>query len=133
MTSEVFTIGELCAEFGVTPRTLRFYEYKELLAPVRDGQRRLFTSRDRARLKLILRGRRFGFALDEMKDLLDLYDADRSHITQLSAILDASRRHLGELVAKRDSLNEAIADMQEQMREGQALLEERMRNATVAA
>ena len=71
-----YSIGELCAEFGVTPRTLRFYEYKELLAPVREGQRRLFTQRDRARLKLILRGKRFGFTLNELKDLLDLYNAD---------------------------------------------------------
>ena len=57
MTDRTYTIGELCAEFAVTPRTLRFYEYKELLAPVREGQRRLFTQRDRARLKLILRGK----------------------------------------------------------------------------
>ena len=68
MTTKIFSIGELCTEFAVTPRTLRFYEYKELLAPVREGQRRLFTQRDRARLKLILRGKRFGFSLDEMKD-----------------------------------------------------------------
>lgn len=133
MTSETFSIGQLCAEFGVTPRTLRFYEYKELLAPIREGQRRLFTCRDRARLKLILRGRRFGFSLDEMKDLLDLYDVDRTRITQLSAILRAARRHHAELVARRDALNEAIADMEAQMREGEAMLEERLRAAAQAA
>ena len=133
MTSEIFTIGELCAEFGVTPRTLRFYEYKELLAPIREGQRRLFTCRDRARLKLILRGRRFGFSLDEMKDLLDLYDVDSTQITQLSAILEASRRHHAELVARRDALDEAIADMEAQMREGEAMLQERLSAAAQAA
>lgn len=126
MTIRTYSIGELCAEFDVTPRTLRFYEYKELLAPIRDGQRRLFTCRDRARLKLILRGRRFGFSLDEMKDLLDLYDVDRTQVTQLAAILESSRRHLAELVAKRDELSQAISDMESQMREGQRMLEERM-------
>ncbi len=133
MTSETYSIGELCAEFGVTPRTLRFYEYKELLAPIRDGQRRHFTCRDRARLKLILRGRRFGFSLDEMKDLLDLYDVDQTRVTQLAAILEASRRHHAELVAKRDALDEAIADMEAQMREGEAMLEARLRSAPRAA
>ncbi len=96
MAHRTYTIGELCAEFAVTPRTLRFYEYKELLAPVREGQRRLFSQRDRARLKLILRGKRFGFSLDEMKDLLDLYSADKTQVTQLSATLEAARRHHAE-------------------------------------
>ena len=67
MSPETFTIGQLCAEFDVTPRTLCFYEYKELLSPIRDGQRRIFTCRDRARLKLILRGRRFGFRTSATK------------------------------------------------------------------
>jgi len=133
MSPERFTIGQLCAEFDVTPRTLRFYEYKELLSPLRDGQRRIFTCRDRAQLKLILRGRRFGFSLDEMKDLLDLYDVDRSQVTQLSAIMEAARRHHVELVAKRDALSEAVADMETQMREGQAMLDERLRAAAAAA
>jgi len=110
-----YSIGELCAEFGVTPRTLRFYEYKELLAPVRDGQRRLFTQRDRARLKLILRGKRFGFSLDELKDLLDLYDTDATQVTQLSATLEAARRHHAALTVKRDELTLALADLEVQM------------------
>ena len=112
-----YSIGELCAEFSVTPRTLRFYEYKELLAPVREGQRRLFTQRDRARLKLILRGKRFGFTLDELKDLLDLYNADPTQVTQLSATLEAAGRHHAELTAKRDELTLALADMEGHMRD----------------
>jgi len=115
MTTRTYTIGELCAEFAVTPRTLRFYEYKELLAPVREGQRRRFTQRDRARLKLILRGKRFGFSLDELKDLLDLYNADATQVTQLSATLEAARRHHAELTAKRDELILALADLEVQM------------------
>ncbi|MGR3466994.1 MAG: MerR family transcriptional regulator, partial [Shimia sp.] len=70
--SETMTIREMCDHFDVTPRTLRFYEAKELLFPIRQGTRRLFTKRDRARLKLILRGKRFGFSLEELRQLLDL-------------------------------------------------------------
>jgi DNA-binding transcriptional MerR regulator len=126
------SIGELCAEFGVTPRTLRFYEYKELLAPVRDGQRRLFTQRDRVRLKLILRGKRFGFSLDELKDLLDLYDTDRTRVTQLSATLEAARRHHAALTAKRDELTLALADMEGHMRDLRRILDARSSACTAA-
>ena len=73
MTNDTMTIREMCDAFEVTPRTLRFYESKELLFPLRLGQKRLFTRRDRARLKLILRGKRFGFSLEEIRQLLDLY------------------------------------------------------------
>ncbi|MHA1530135.1 MAG: MerR family transcriptional regulator [Alphaproteobacteria bacterium] len=120
-----YSIGELCAEFGVTPRTLRFYEYKELLAPVRDGQRRLFTQCDRARLKLILRGKRFGFSLNELKDLLDLYDTDATQVTQLSATLEAAWRHHAALTAKRDELTLALTDMETHMRNLQRMLDAR--------
>jgi len=109
------SIGETCKEFGVTPRTLRFYEYKELISPIREGQRRLYTPRDRARLKLILRGKRFGFSLDEIKDLLELYHMDDSQVTQLSATLEAAERHRAELIAKRGELDAAIAELDQQM------------------
>ena len=74
MTADTLTIRQMCDAFEVTPRTLRFYEAKELLFPLREGQKRLFTKSDRARLKLILRGKRFGFSLEEIRQLLDLYD-----------------------------------------------------------
>ena len=115
MTEQTHTIGEMCAEFDVTPRTLRFYEYKELLSPIREGQKRLFTNKCRGRLKLILCGKRFGFSLDEIKDLLDLYAVGDGQVTQLSATLDAAQKHYGDLIAQRDELNTAIADMEEQM------------------
>ncbi|MEM1275246.1 MAG: MerR family DNA-binding transcriptional regulator [Pseudomonadota bacterium] len=124
-TEQTFTIGELCQEFDVTPRTLRFYEYKELLAPIRDGQRRLFTVRDRARLKLILRGKRFGFSLAEIKDLLDLYHLGDGQVTQLSATLETAERHRAELISKRDELDAAIQDLDTQVRVAQKLLAER--------
>ena len=74
--TDVMTIREMCEAFDVTPRTLRFYEAKELLTPIRVGTRRIFTRRDRARLALILRGKRFGFSLEDIRQTLDLYDRD---------------------------------------------------------
>ena len=74
MTDQMMTIRQMCDTFDVTPRTLRFYEAKELIFPVRGGQKRLYSKRDRARLKLILRGKRFGFSLEEIRQLLDLYN-----------------------------------------------------------
>ena len=79
-----FTIRQLCAEFGVTPRSLRFYEDKGLLNPARDGLNRVYAVRDRARLQLILRGKRVGFSLAEIRDMLDLYDRDDMHKTQMA-------------------------------------------------
>jgi len=127
MSDRTFTIRELCDEFGVSARTLRFYEAKELLAPARDGQHRLFSGRDRARLSLILRGKRFGFSLAEIGDLLDLYDIGDGGVTQLSAALDAARRHREELVARRDELDVAIADLEDQIGLAERMLADKTR------
>ena len=78
-----YSITELCREFDVTPRTLRFYEQKGLLHPARRGWTRLFSYRDRARLQLILRGTQVGFALEEIKKMLELYNLRDGHLTQL--------------------------------------------------
>ena len=83
MTDELMTIREMCDAFEVTPRTLRFYESKELLFPERRGTQRLFTRKDRARLKLILRGKRFGFSLEDIRQLLDMYARDGRNEAQL--------------------------------------------------
>ena len=123
MSEQTYSIGQMCADFDVTPRTLRFYEYKELLSPIREGQKRLFTNQCRGRLKLILRGKRFGFSLDEIKDLLDLYAIGDGQVTQLSATLDAARKHHAELIAQRDELNAAIHDMEEQMAQVRRMLD----------
>ena len=88
MSDDLLTIGEMCAEFGVTPRTLRFYEAKELLAPIREGQKRLYTRRCRARLKLILQGKRFGFSLEDIRQLLNLYDIGDQQTTQIARTYD---------------------------------------------
>jgi len=80
-------IADLAREFGITTRTIRFYEDQGLIAPLREGQRRRYRSRDRVRLKLILRGRRLGFSLDEIREMIDLYDVDRSEVAQLRLVL----------------------------------------------
>ena len=122
MSEQTFTIGQMCRDFDVTPRTLRFYEYKELLAPIREGQKRLFTTTCRARLSLILRGKRFGFSLAEIKDLLDLYHVGDGQVTQLTETLKAAERHHAELISQRDELNTAIAELEEQMAAGRNTL-----------
>jgi len=129
--NETMTIREMCDLFGVTPRTLRFYESKELLNPIREGQKRLFTRRDRARLKLILRGKRFGFSLEEIRQLLDLYDEHGNPIAQMREACAVGRRHLDEMMAQRAALDEAIADLTEQLKTGERQLseEEAARNA----
>jgi DNA-binding transcriptional MerR regulator len=99
----------------VTPRTLRFYEAKELLFPKREGQKRLFNKRDRARLKLILRGKRFGFSLEEIRQLLDLYHMDDGQQTQLSKTYEMAERHLADMQAQKAELEEAIGEMTKQM------------------
>ena len=85
------TINKMCSAYDVTPRTLRFYEAKELLAPIRQGTKRLFTRRDRARLTLILRGKRFGFSLEDIRQTLDLYDRDGSDAAQRQRACEIAR------------------------------------------
>ena len=121
-TEKTMTIREMCDAFDVTPRTLRFYEAKELLFPIRDGQKRLFTRRDRARLKLVLRGKRFGFSLEEIRQLLDLYHMGDQQQTQLARTYDVAKAHLAEMERRREELDAAIAELQEQIRWGEQML-----------
>ncbi|MCB4379454.1 MerR family DNA-binding transcriptional regulator [Synechococcus sp. MU1644] len=122
MTDDVMTIRQMCEAFDVTPRTLRFYEAKELLSPIRQGQRRLFTRRDRARLKLILRGKRFGFSLEEIRQLLDLYDMGDQQQTQLARTYDIARDRLADMERQRDELTEAIDDLRNQLKWGEKMI-----------
>lgn len=115
MSDPNFTIGEMCETYNVTPRTLRFYESKELLYPKRVGQKRLFTKSDRARLKLILQGKRFGFSLEEIRQLLDLYYIDDQQTTQLTRTYELAHERLAAMKAQRDELNNAIDDLHEQL------------------
>jgi len=115
MTQDTLTIRQMCDAYDVTPRTLRFYESKELLFPIRQGQKRLFTRRDRARLKLILRGKRFGFSLEEIRQLLDLYYIGDQQATQLNRTLAVARDRLHDMERQRAELDLAIDDLKAQM------------------
>ena len=120
-----FSIRELCDAFDVTPRTLRFYESQELLSPKREGARRIYSLRDRARLRLILRGKRFGFSLAEIRELLDLYDLGDGQLTQLEKTLLSAYEKRDELEAKRRDLNDAIEDFNQQIRVVERMLAEK--------
>lgn len=108
---KTFTITELSREFGVTARTLRFYEDKELLSPTRVGQSRIYSYRDRVRLKLVLQGKRVGFTLAEIKELLDLYDLRDGQVTQLRAALEKFDERIATLRAQKAEIEQAIADL----------------------
>ena len=122
MSKATMTIREVCDGFGVTPRTLRFYESKELLFPQRDGTRRLYGRRDLARLKLILRGKRFGFSLEQIRQLLDLYDRDDSQLTQLRETYAVACERLADMERQRAELDEAIAELKEELDWGAKVL-----------
>jgi DNA-binding transcriptional MerR regulator len=122
MNDAPMTIREMCDAFEVTPRTLRFYEAKELLFPERRGTRRLYSRRDRARLKLILRGKRFGFSLEDIRQLLDLYDTSNQNLAQMTRAYELGHERLNDMVRQRDELNEAIDDMKSQLEWGKQLL-----------
>ena len=121
---QMMTIREMCDMFDVTPRTLRFYEQKELLFPVREGQKRLFTRRDRARLKLILRGKRFGFSLEEIRQLLDLYDMGDQQHTQIARTYEIAQQRLDDLQKQLDELDAAINDLKDQLAWGERMLQQ---------
>jgi len=98
---------EMCAKFDVTPRTLRYYEYIELLSPRREGRNRYYSPRDVARMILILRGRRFGFSLEEMRQWLMIYDEEGNE-AQMRAFLEMAERQLGALNEQTQQLDETI-------------------------
>ena len=110
---ETYSISDLAAEFGVTSRTLRFYEDKGLIQPLREGTSRIYRQRDRARLRLILRGKRLGFSLAEIKEVLDLYNLGDGQVTQMRTLLARSRERIEALKSQRQDIDEAIAELAE--------------------
>ncbi|MHB1610612.1 MAG: MerR family transcriptional regulator [Sulfobacillus sp.] len=108
-----YTINDLSAAFDITARTLRHYEDVGMLAPLRRGSQRLYRERDRVRLQLILRGRRLGFSLPEIHDMLDLYDADPSEVTQLQDVIKRGDAKLAELQEQVDELQTTIQELLE--------------------
>ena len=120
LPNDVMTIREMCEAYDVTPRTLRFYESKELLTPIRVGTKRLFTRRDRARLALILRGKRFGFSLEDIRQTLDLYDRDGGKTAQRQKAYELAMKRLAEMEAQRAELDVAIADLKAELGDAEA-------------
>ena len=119
---EFWTIREMCDQFDVTSRTLRFYESKELLFPKREGQKRLFTKKCRGRLKLILRGKRFGFSLEDIRQLLEMYDMGDQQQTQLLRTYELATDKLTDLKNQRDEIEETIKELQQQIQWGKELI-----------
>jgi len=106
-----FSISELAREFDVTPRAIRFYEDQGLLSPRREGQRRIYTPRDRTRLKLTLRGKRLGLALSEIRELIDMYEPGRGERAQLQRFLAVLEAHKAALLLQRSDLEAQLSEI----------------------
>ena len=111
MASRTFTIAEVAEEFGVTHRTIRYYEDKGLVTPERRGTLRVFHPRDRTRLRLVLRGKRLGFPLDEIRTIVDMYDEQPGESGQLAYLLDQIEERRGDLWRRRHDVDAALAEL----------------------
>ena len=123
--TDLFTVNQLAEELGVTARAIRFYEAKGLIAPRRAGTTRVFDRRDRARLLLVLRGKRLGFSLASIREFLDLYDADRSQGAQLRLLLESTRARVRELEQQRADLEQTLRELREVEAEAVRVLRQR--------
>ncbi len=110
---KLWTISELCRELGITTRTIRFYEDKGLLTPQRLGANRIYSYKDKARMQLILRGKRLGFALDEIKEYIDLYDADLGPMQreQINFLLERVKERREALIKQQNDLQEMLGEL----------------------
>jgi DNA-binding transcriptional MerR regulator len=111
--NRLYAIGELASEFNVTTRTIRFYESKGLIAPARRGMARAYSRRDRARLKLILRGKNLGFSLEEIAEYLKLYDADPAQMAQTQMLLGRVEQAIEDLQLKRADLDRTLKELRD--------------------
>lgn len=111
MTDQKYTLKEMCAKFEVTPRTLRYYEYIELLSPEKVGRSRLYGTREIARLRLILRGRRFGFSLEEIRQWLEMYQGQSDNTPQMERWVEMATDQIAELESRKEQLQEAIDEL----------------------
>ena len=109
--AELYSIGELAREFDVTPRAIRFYESEGLLAPRREGQRRIYSPRDRTRLKLTLRGKRLGLTLSEIRGLIDMYEPGADQRPQLERFLQVLEAHRAALERQREDINVQLGEI----------------------
>jgi len=113
MTGQFYSVTQLGVDLGVSARTIRFYEDKGLISPRRAGNNRVYTLRDRGRMIVILRGKKLGFTLREIKEYLDLYDADPAHAKQLRLLLKAVHSRILQLEDQQVALNEALSELRE--------------------
>ena len=123
-SGRLYTITELAAEFDITPRAIRFYEDMGLLEPSRSGRNRVYTHRDRTRLKLTLRGKRLGLSLQEVKQLVDMYDSESDAAPQLKAFLDVLRQHRRQLEQQLDDIEVTLAEISQHEERCEVLLAE---------
>jgi DNA-binding transcriptional MerR regulator len=110
-SDQTYSIGELAKEFGITSRTLRLYEEERLLDPQREGTRRIYNERNRVRLRLILRGKRLGWSLLEIRELFDLYDSGHGEQAQLELMLEKLSERRATLIAQRKDIESALQDL----------------------
>ena len=122
---DLLSVGQLARALGVTPRAIRFYEDKNLIRPTRSGLARVYTHRDQARLMLVLRGKRLGFSLREIKEFLDLYDADPAHLLQTRQLLAGVRKRIAKLQEQRAALEQSLDELTEIDRQCEAALARR--------
>lgn len=113
MSDKTYTISELAKEFGVTTRTMRFYEEKGLIRPRREGQKRLYSSSDRVRVKLILRGKRIGMSLDECVEVIEMYDPEHNNSDQLHSLIDKIKFRSALLEQQKKDIDEMLAGLKE--------------------
>jgi DNA-binding transcriptional MerR regulator len=109
--TQLFTVSELAALLDITPRAIRFYEQKGLIAPQRAGKTRVYTHRDKARLQLVLRGKRLGFSLSEIREYLDLYEVDRTQTSQLQLLQDKVSERIALLEAQQEDLRQTLREL----------------------
>jgi DNA-binding transcriptional MerR regulator len=124
---KTFTITELAQEFDITPRAIRFYEDVGLLEPTRAGRNRVYTQRDRTRLKLTLRGKRLGLSLQEVKRLVDMYESPSDTTQQLQAFMEVLQEHRRQLEQQRDDLEVTLAEITQHEERCRRMLAEQAR------
>ena len=116
MQKQTYTISELASEFEVSTRTIRFYEEKGLVQPMREGQKRLYTAADRVRIKLILRGKRIGMTLQESVEVIDLYDPQRNNAEQLLSLINTISVRRARLLQQKDDIDDMLTGLNEVLR-----------------
>lgn len=126
--AETFSIAELAREFDITTRTIRFYEDKNLITPERQGQRRVYSARDRIRLRLIMRGKRLGFSLDEIRGMIDLYDVDTSETAQLKHFLEKIRERQAALRHQQRDIKDILDELDRREQECETLLKHKSKS-----